>query len=76
MAAQVIEIAPGLELRISVSCGVADYRFGSAMAGVLADADRAMYSAKDLARGDGQSHIAYRNEISEAVPVREQAAAD
>jgi diguanylate cyclase (GGDEF)-like protein len=70
------EIAPGLELRITVSCGVADYRFGSGMAGVLADADRAMYSAKDLSRGDGQSHIAYRNEISEAAPAREQAAAD
>ncbi len=70
------EIAPGLELRITVSCGVADYRFGSAVAGVLADADRAMYSAKDLARSDGQSHIAYRNEISEAMPAREQAAAD
>lgn len=70
------EIAPGLELRISVSCGVADYRFGSGLTGVLADADRAMYSAKDLWRGDGQSHIAYRNEITEATPVREQAAAD
>ena len=70
------EIAPGLELRITVSCGVADYRFGSGVAGVLADADRAMYTAKDLARGDGHSHIAYRNEISEAMPVREQAAAE
>ena len=70
------EIAPGLELRITVSCGVADYRFGSGLAGVLADADRAMYSAKDLARGDGQSHIAYRNELSEAAPPREQAAAE
>ena len=70
------EIAPGLELRITVSCGVADYRFGSGVAGVLADADRAMYSAKDLARSDGQSHIAYRNEITEVMPAREQAAAE
>lgn len=70
------EIAPGLELRITVSCGVADYRFGSGMAGLLADADRAIYTAKDHSRGDGQSHIAYRNEISEAMPVDEQAAAD
>jgi diguanylate cyclase (GGDEF)-like protein len=68
------EIAPGLELRISVSCGVADYRFGSGVAGVLADADRAIYVAKDLARSDGQSHIAYRNEISD-VPVPESAVA-
>jgi diguanylate cyclase (GGDEF)-like protein len=71
------EIAPGLELRMSVSCGVADYRFGSGMAGVLADADRAMYAAKQAARGDSQSHIAYRNEISEApAPAPEAAAAD
>jgi len=52
------EIAPGLELRVSVSCGVADYRFGSGMAGVLADADKAMYVAKEAAHGDRQSHIA------------------
>jgi len=71
------EIAPGLELRMSVSCGVADYRFGSGLAGVLADADRAMYAAKQAAIGDGQSHIAYRNEISEApVPSPEVVAAD
>ncbi len=70
------EIAPGVELRITVSCGVADYRFGSGVAGVLADADRAMYSAKDQSRSDGQSHIAYRNELSEAAPPREQAAAE
>ena len=73
------EIAPGLELRMSVSCGVADYRFGSGLAGVLADADRAMYAAKEASRGDGQSHIAYRNEISDAPMPRvetEAAAAD
>jgi diguanylate cyclase (GGDEF)-like protein len=75
IASSPCEIAPGLELRISVSCGVADYRFGSAVAGVLADAEKALYSAKVLARTDTQSHIAYRNEISE-VPAPEQAAAD
>jgi diguanylate cyclase (GGDEF)-like protein len=62
------EIAPGLELRISVSCGVADYRFGSGVPGVLSDGDRAMFAAKDLSRQDNQSHIAYRNEISEIAP--------
>ncbi|MEO5695288.1 MAG: GGDEF domain-containing protein, partial [Usitatibacter sp.] len=59
------EIAPGLELRISVSCGVADYRFGSGPAGVLADADKAMYSAKQFSKADGKSHITYRNELVE-----------
>lgn len=69
------EIAPGLELRISVSCGVADYRFGSGAAGAVADADRAMYAAKQKAHEDGNSHIAYRNEISEA-PAPAAAAAE
>jgi diguanylate cyclase (GGDEF)-like protein len=69
------EIAPGLELRISVSCGVADYRFGSGVSGVIADVERAMYASKELSRGDGQSHITYRNEVSE-LPSRETAAAD
>ena len=71
------EISPGQELRITVSCGVADYRFGSGVAGVLADADKAMYAAKDAARGDRESHIAYRNEIGEApAPMAERAIAD
>jgi diguanylate cyclase (GGDEF)-like protein len=69
------EIAPGLELRITVSCGVADYRFGSGVSGVLSDGERAIYAAKDMVRGDGQSHIAYRNEISE-VSTRQAVAAD
>ena len=69
------EIAPGLELRVSVCCGVADYRFGSGVSGVLADAERAVYAAKDMARADNASHIAYRNEISDIAP-REAAAAD
>jgi diguanylate cyclase (GGDEF)-like protein len=58
------EIAPGLETRISVSCGVAEYRFGDGPTGVVADADKAMYVAKDLSRRDGKSHVAYRNELS------------
>ena len=58
------EIAPGLETRISVSCGVAEYRFGDGPSGVLADADKAMYAAKELSRRDGKSHVAYRNELS------------
>jgi len=71
------EIAPGLELRISVSCGVAEYRFGSGPTGVLADADKAMYAAKQFASADGKSHVAYRHELSD-VPahVREAMSAD
>ena len=58
------EIAPGLETRLSVSCGVAEYRFGDGPSGVVADADKAMYAAKELSRRDGKSHVAYRNELS------------
>ncbi len=58
------EIAPGEETRVTVSCGVAEYRFGDGPAGLLADADKAMYAAKELSRGDGGSHVCYRNELS------------
>src|SRR3979409_1408922 len=36
------EIAPGAETQVTVSCGVAEYRFGDGPAGLLADADKAM----------------------------------
>jgi len=57
------EIAPGLETRVAVSCGVAEYRFGDGSTGVLADADKAMYAAKLMAHEDGKSHVCYRNEL-------------
>jgi diguanylate cyclase (GGDEF)-like protein len=62
------EITPGQELVVHVSCGVAEYRFGSGTDGVLVDADKAMYAAKELGRQDGRSHICYRNELD--VPPR------
>ncbi len=57
------EIAPGVETQVTVSCGVADYRFGDGPPGLLADADKAMYAAKVLAHADGGSHVCYRNEL-------------
>jgi diguanylate cyclase (GGDEF)-like protein len=57
------EIAPGQELVVHVSCGVAEYRFGSGSEGVLMDADRAMYAAKEMGHRDGVSHVCYRNEL-------------
>lgn len=74
IAASPCEIAPGLELRVSVSCGVADYRFGSGAAGAIADADKAMYAAKSLSRADGQSRIVYRSEVGESAAHVEAAA--
>src|SRR3954463_30882 len=66
IAASPCEISPGLELRVGVSCGVAEYRFGSGPAGVIADAEKAMMAAKQLARADGRSHVCYRNELDSA----------
>ncbi len=69
------EITPGEEKRVTVSCGVAEYRFGDGAAGVLADADKAMYAAKELAHRDGRSHVCYRSELGDIGP-RAAAAAD
>ncbi|HZZ93324.1 MAG TPA: GGDEF domain-containing protein [Usitatibacter sp.] len=57
------EVAPGVDVNVHVSCGVAEYRFGSGADGLLADAGRAMYAAKELARGSGESHVCYRAEL-------------
>ena len=62
------EISPGLELRVGVSCGVAEYRFGSGVQGVIADAEKALLAAKQLAHADAKSHVCYRNELSDAAP--------
>ena len=58
------EISPGVATKLSVSCGVAEYRFGDGPSGVMADADKAMYAAKELSRADGKSHVCYRSELS------------
>ena len=58
------ELAPGVTTTLSVSCGVAEYRFGDGPSGVMADADKAMYAAKELSHGDGKSHVCYRSELS------------
>ena len=72
VASSPCEIAPGLELRVPVSCGVAEYRFGSGAAGVLADASRALDAAREASRADGKSHLAYRNELGEALAARRE----
>jgi diguanylate cyclase (GGDEF)-like protein len=60
------EIAPGQELEIHVSCGVAEYRFGAGADGLLMDADKAMYAAKEISRRDDSSQVCYRNELDVA----------
>ncbi len=57
------EISPGVETYVAISCGVAEYLFGDGPAGILADADKAMYVAKELSHADGNSHVCYRNEL-------------
>jgi diguanylate cyclase (GGDEF)-like protein len=69
IASSPCEIAPGLEMRMSISCGVGEYRFGSGPAGLVSDADRAMYAAKAVFRRDGGSSVCYRNELTEVPPI-------
>jgi diguanylate cyclase (GGDEF)-like protein len=57
-----VEIAPGIEVRLSVSAGVAEYRFGSGAAGIVGDADTAWYAAKVLSHADGRSHVHFLDE--------------
>jgi diguanylate cyclase (GGDEF)-like protein len=68
ISGQPLRDRPGPGAAMTVSCGVADYRFGSGRPACSADGDRAMYAAKELSRAAGQSNIAYRNEISEVAP--------
>ena len=66
------EITPGQEITIRLACGVAEYRFGAGSVGLLADAEHAMYAAKELAHRDTLSHVCYRSELD--VPAREREA--
>jgi diguanylate cyclase (GGDEF)-like protein len=65
------EIAPGRELPLRVSVSVVEYRFGAGKAGLLADADRAMYEAKHRAARKPGSHICYFQELTTGTPARE-----
>ena len=69
------EITPGQELVLSVSVGVAEYRFGAGKAGLLADADRAMFEAKHVARAHGGSPVCYFHEVATGTPVKQAVAA-
>ncbi len=60
------EVAPGREVMLTVAVGVAEYRFGIGAAGVLAEADKAMYAAKELSRREKRSTICYWNELAQA----------
>ena len=69
------EITPGQELVLSVSVGVAEYRFGAGKAGLLADSDRAMFEAKHVAKARGGSPICYFHEGATGTPVKQAVAA-
>lgn len=69
------EITPGRELALTMSVGVAEYRFGAGKAGLLADADRAMFEAKHIAREKGGSRICYFHEVATGTPPRQAVAA-
>lgn len=75
IAASPCEIAAGKELQLTVSVGVAEYRFGAGKAGLLADADRAMFEAKAIAREKGGSPICFFHEVATGTPARQVEAA-
>ncbi len=75
IAASPCEIAAGKELQLTVSVGVAEYRFGAGKAGLLADADRAMFEAKAIAREKGGSPICFFHELATGTPARQAEAA-
>lgn len=57
------EITAGKEIVLSVSCGVAEYRFGAGLAGVLGEAEKATQAAKELSRRDRKAHVCYHAEL-------------
>lgn len=69
------EILPGNELLLTVSCGVAEYRFGAGKAGILADVDLAMAAAKQRSKERGGSHLCYFHEVATGSPLRQVAIA-
>jgi len=75
IAASPCEITAGKELPLTVSVGVAEYRFGAGKAGLLADADRAMFEAKAIAREKGGSPICFFHEVATGTPARQVEAA-
>lgn len=64
------EIAPGLELRVVVSAGVAEYRFGTGVDGALGDVQKALQAARVQVHAQGHSMVAYRNELDAAGAAR------
>ncbi|HEX4944192.1 MAG TPA: GGDEF domain-containing protein [Usitatibacteraceae bacterium] len=75
IAASPCEIAPGQELQLTVSAGVAEYRFGAGKSGLLADTDRALFEARHLAKEKGGSQVCYFHEVATGTPMREVAVA-
>jgi diguanylate cyclase (GGDEF)-like protein len=75
IAASPCEITPGEEIQLTVSVAVAEYRFGAGRAGLLADADRAMFEARHIAKDKGGSPVCYFHEVATGTPVRQVEAA-
>jgi diguanylate cyclase (GGDEF)-like protein len=57
------EIRTGKELTFTVACGVAEYRFGAGLAGLVSDGDKAVQAARDLSAQSGKAHVCYYSEL-------------
>jgi diguanylate cyclase (GGDEF)-like protein len=53
------QLPDGRIFTLTISCGVAQYQFGSGQAGLLATADRAMYMAKQESKRTRRSAVVY-----------------
>lgn len=56
----------GREITLTVSVGVAGYHARQGQLAILADADRAMYAAKELSRQNGRSNVCHFQEPTAA----------
>lgn len=69
MGASPCEIEAGREVAVTVSMGVAEYRFGAGKAGLLGDAERALAAARDKHARLGGSHVGYYHELGTGRPL-------
>src|SRR5258706_9125955 len=62
------EINPGEEKKVTVSCGVAEYRFGDGAAGAVGEGDPAMFAAEGSRHQHRRSPASFRHQSSDQTP--------
>ncbi len=67
------EVSAGREVLVSVSLGVAEYRFGAGKTGLVGDVERALASARERAQRLGGSQVGYYHELGTGAALGEAA---